>query len=197
MATHSSILAWRIPGTEEPGGLRSMGVAQSRTRLWRLSNSSSCSALTAQALEPYSLVRIQASPLSWVTLTLSRLPHSHPTQASHHLAKPGQVRANLCRRETSFFRAAPDSNTGARARFGGWAWPRSDARKSYVPRVGPRLRRPPRHGGRLSLLVGRPGGTSGCGRRRVSPLEERRQGERCRWPSGTEPSLEARAPPRT
>ena len=25
MATHPSILAWRIPGTEEPGGLRSMG----------------------------------------------------------------------------------------------------------------------------------------------------------------------------
>ena len=25
MATHSSTLAWRIPWTEEPGGLRSMG----------------------------------------------------------------------------------------------------------------------------------------------------------------------------
>ena len=25
MATHSSILAWRIPGTEEPGGLQSQG----------------------------------------------------------------------------------------------------------------------------------------------------------------------------
>ena len=25
MATHSSILAWRIPGTEEPSGLQSMG----------------------------------------------------------------------------------------------------------------------------------------------------------------------------
>ena len=25
MATHSSILAWEIPGTEEPGGLQSMG----------------------------------------------------------------------------------------------------------------------------------------------------------------------------
>ena len=25
MATHSSILAWRIPGTEEPGRLQSMG----------------------------------------------------------------------------------------------------------------------------------------------------------------------------
>ena len=25
MATHSSVLAWRIPGMEEPGGLLSMG----------------------------------------------------------------------------------------------------------------------------------------------------------------------------
>ena len=25
MATHSSVFAWRIPGTEEPGGLPSMG----------------------------------------------------------------------------------------------------------------------------------------------------------------------------
>ena len=25
MATHSSVLAWRIPGTAEPGGLQSMG----------------------------------------------------------------------------------------------------------------------------------------------------------------------------
>ena len=25
MAAHSSILAWRIPGTEEPGGLQPMG----------------------------------------------------------------------------------------------------------------------------------------------------------------------------
>ena len=26
VATHSSILAWRIPWTEEPGGLQSMGL---------------------------------------------------------------------------------------------------------------------------------------------------------------------------
>ena len=38
MATHSSVLAWRIPGTVEPGGLLSYGVAQSRTRLKRLSS---------------------------------------------------------------------------------------------------------------------------------------------------------------
>ena len=29
MATHSSILAWRIPGTEEPGGLPSLGRTES------------------------------------------------------------------------------------------------------------------------------------------------------------------------
>ena len=40
MATHSSVLAWRIPGTGEPGGLPSVG-SQSRTRLKRLSSSSS------------------------------------------------------------------------------------------------------------------------------------------------------------
>ena len=35
MATHSSILAWRIPRAEEPGGLRP-GLAKSRTRLSEL-----------------------------------------------------------------------------------------------------------------------------------------------------------------
>ena len=40
MATHSSVLAWRIPGMMEPAGLPSMG-SQSRTWLKRLSSSSS------------------------------------------------------------------------------------------------------------------------------------------------------------
>ena len=31
MATHSSIPAWDIPRTEEPGGLQSMGVTESDT----------------------------------------------------------------------------------------------------------------------------------------------------------------------
>ena len=34
MATHSSILAWEIPWTGEPGGLHTVrGVAESQTRL--------------------------------------------------------------------------------------------------------------------------------------------------------------------
>ena len=48
MATHSSVLAWRIPGMGEPGGLPSMG-SQSRTRLKWLSSSSSSSMLIISA----------------------------------------------------------------------------------------------------------------------------------------------------
>ena len=42
MATHSSVLAWKIPETGEPGGLPSLGL-HSQTRLKRLSSSSSSS----------------------------------------------------------------------------------------------------------------------------------------------------------
>ena len=41
MATHSRVLAWRIPGTGEPGGAAVHWVAQSQTRLKQLSSSSS------------------------------------------------------------------------------------------------------------------------------------------------------------
>ena len=37
LATHSSILAWRIPWTEEPGGLHSMGLQELDTT-WRLNH---------------------------------------------------------------------------------------------------------------------------------------------------------------
>ena len=41
MATHSSVLALRIPGTGKPGWAAVYGVAQSQTRLKQLSSSSS------------------------------------------------------------------------------------------------------------------------------------------------------------
>ena len=58
MATHSSILAWRIPGTEEPCWVAVYGVAQSRTWLTRFSSSS------------------------------SRLPCSSPTPGAHQNSRP-------------------------------------------------------------------------------------------------------------
>ena len=33
MVTHSNILGWKITWTEEPGGLQSMGLQKSQTRL--------------------------------------------------------------------------------------------------------------------------------------------------------------------
>ena len=41
MATHPSILAWRIPWTEEPGGVQAVG-SQSRTRLSDLAHTFLC-----------------------------------------------------------------------------------------------------------------------------------------------------------
>ena len=39
MITHSSILAWRIPWIEEPGGLQSMGLQKSMGMTEQLNNS--------------------------------------------------------------------------------------------------------------------------------------------------------------
>ena len=41
-ATHSSILAWEIPWTEESGGLQSVGSKKSRTRLSNLTAAILC-----------------------------------------------------------------------------------------------------------------------------------------------------------
>ena len=49
MATHSSILAWRIPWTEEPGGLQSIEW-QSQTRLKQLNLHAYMHALFTQTL---------------------------------------------------------------------------------------------------------------------------------------------------
>ena len=59
MATHSSVLAWSIPGTGEPAGLLSMGVTQSRTRLKRLSSSSSSSKQESVALQEFHILHGQ------------------------------------------------------------------------------------------------------------------------------------------
>ena len=66
MVTHSSVLAWRIPGTGEPGGLPSMG-SHSRTRLKglsRLSSSSNSKELSTQEVH-------QLSDQSLTVVTLS------------------------------------------------------------------------------------------------------------------------------
>ena len=62
MATHFSVLAWRIPGTGEPGGLPSMG-SQSQKRLKWLSSSSSHSLLACRVSIKRSAVILMGIPL--------------------------------------------------------------------------------------------------------------------------------------
>ena len=60
MATHSSILAWKIPRTEEPGGLQSMGSHRvGRTQLKHLSTQARTHAFVFNF--KFSLVRSKAS----------------------------------------------------------------------------------------------------------------------------------------
>ena len=71
MATHSSILAWEIPWTEDPGGLQSMGLQKSCTRctdyttaaLFESSSYSTCSPIINRILG-LSLFHSQAFHLS-------------------------------------------------------------------------------------------------------------------------------------
>ena len=65
MATHSSILAWRISGTEGPGGLPSTGLHRVRHN-W--------SNLAAAAAVP-SLLMLVAHPDSWQSMEFLSLPN--------------------------------------------------------------------------------------------------------------------------
>ena len=50
-ATHSGILAWRVPWTEEPVGLQSMGVTNSRTE--QLTHTHSTTTIFSMLLQHY------------------------------------------------------------------------------------------------------------------------------------------------
>ena len=61
MATHSSVLAWKIQGTREPGGLLSMGSHRVRHN---------CSDLAAAGSSVHGI--LQARILEWVAIPSSR-----------------------------------------------------------------------------------------------------------------------------
>ena len=84
MATHSSILAWRIPGTGEPGGLPSMG-SQSQTRLKRRSRSSSSKDRNHSLSHPDQKQRITQTRLLLGALCHSALLHAPLLPSLHFL----------------------------------------------------------------------------------------------------------------
>ena len=77
MATHSSIVAWRIPWTEESGRLQSMGL-QSQTRLKQLSTHRWSQMKQHQSLCPPSALLRPALVISKGGYTLQDLPPTKP-----------------------------------------------------------------------------------------------------------------------
>ena len=96
MATHSSVLAWRIPGTGGAWWAAIYGVAQSRTRLKRLSSSSSLRVMCIISTFQYRLGCAKFSPVPHYCLfqykvkTLTPLPwgKSSGSPASNSLISP-------------------------------------------------------------------------------------------------------------
>ena len=97
MATHSSVIAWRIPRTEEPGGLQSRG-SRSRTRLRRLSTRVYCEegqspekAEGEAVLPGGATCRLQGGGCAFVCYFLPKGPDSRkdPRSLSCHLPRPG------------------------------------------------------------------------------------------------------------
>ena len=83
MATHSSILAWRIPGTEEPSGLPSMGWHRVGHDWRDLAAAAADYGPWSSAVHGISQARI----LEWVAISFSRESSSSRTE----LASPWQI----------------------------------------------------------------------------------------------------------
>ena len=62
MATHSSILAWRIPGAEEPAGLQSMGSQRVR---YSWSNLAAAVATAQERKSSRQFIRLHAQKVVW------------------------------------------------------------------------------------------------------------------------------------
>ena len=78
MATHSSILAWRIPWTEEPGGLLSMGL-QEVGHDWSDAAAAAAAALMSLAVNrsDNTWADIATRKLIWQSTTTSIYPNDY------------------------------------------------------------------------------------------------------------------------
>ena len=77
MAPHSSTLAWKIPWTEEPGGLQSMGSLRVRTRLSDFTFTFHFHALEQKMVTHYSI-------LAW-RIPGTEEPGGLPSMGSHRV----------------------------------------------------------------------------------------------------------------
>ena len=83
VATHSSNIAWRIPWTEEPGRLQSMGLQRVRHDWATVTRSSSISRYRANYIEIF--LSLLALPFCYIILQPTHYLPSHPTQPLREL----------------------------------------------------------------------------------------------------------------
>ena len=97
MATHSSVLAWRIPGTAEPGGLPSMGSH----RVWHeWSDLAAAAAACFSTADTTYLYQLSLSPSPSLSLSL---PPTHPFSLPPSLPSPPTDLQLLSSLSTSIF----------------------------------------------------------------------------------------------
>ena len=87
MATHSSILAWRIPWTEEPGGLQSMGSHRVGYRVQPIAAALHFPSLVQCAMCSFSNPKCQ--------LAFSRHPHTYVAFHKHLTYRPSSPTQRL------------------------------------------------------------------------------------------------------
>ena len=127
MATHSSLLAWRIPRTEEPGGLQPTG-SQSRTRL----STQAATAFLRTSFNLFLNVFLQAS----VKFAAQRGPQTADPRRACMLLQVAKVRSMHPLREIVISWEAKGAQTQARLCTGRGVTPSPSPRQSRLGRSG-------------------------------------------------------------
>ena len=96
MSTHSSFLAWRIPGMAEPGWEAIYGVSQSQTRLKRLSSSSSRLVITFFPRSKCPHTRGKDEALHWDACPPASSVSAPPISTLKGTATRSQEKGTLC-----------------------------------------------------------------------------------------------------
>ena len=115
MVTHSSILAWRIPWTEQPGRLQSMGSKKCQTwpTFWSLSHSlETCQVFTQEH---------EQGPVATHPLAFPGSCYQELGLESHWAWVPRHILAWGCKRNTGLSYSQRHSDLGKERRKDPWA----------------------------------------------------------------------------
>ena len=114
MVTHSSVVAWRIPGTEEPSGLPSMGSHKVGHDWNNLAAAAAAAEPCGRGIQPVAPLQTSISLYPTESLSLLRVALEIPGKLTHPGASQNQEKKETLYRETrstSFSTLAHQSHT--------------------------------------------------------------------------------------